>query len=210
MRPSSRVTDPAEWVGRVFPRFEDITIDASLNDGVWEIIFFRRDCASCREVIRELRTSEIDSERQVACVDISLKPRHGMEFASISSGCMLRVRPCFLFSISVENKNQGGMPCPDAVSRVRSPAMFRGFSASIHGTTSNAAAIRGPFACLSFEEQIPNTISIKRVSDLFRLAIIKRAHNPANPEGFPHTIAGNLPWYQRPEIPRHLRQACRS
>ena len=31
----------------------------------------------------------------------------------------------------------------------RSPAMSRGFSASIHGMTSNAGAIRGPFACLS-------------------------------------------------------------
>ena len=86
----------------------------------------------------------------------------------------------------------------------------RGFSASIHGTTSIAGAIRGPFACLSLEEEIQYTMSIDCVSDLLRLAIIKRAHNLANPEGFPHTIAGSLPWYQMPETPRHLIQACKS
>ena len=48
------------------------------------------------------------------------------------------------------------------------------------------------------------------VMERHRLATIKRAHSSAYSEGFPHTIAGILPRHQRPEIPRHLSQACTS
>lgn len=70
--PSYAILEPDKWLGRPYPLWSETVISEQVRDGAWMLVYYRRDCTHCQQIVPQLVVAAREStQRRLALIELS-------------------------------------------------------------------------------------------------------------------------------------------
>ncbi|MFO0916653.1 MAG: hypothetical protein U0795_27105 [Pirellulales bacterium] len=68
---SYAVLEPDKWLGRPYPLWSETVISEQVRDGVWMLVYYRRDCTHCQQIVPQLVEAAKSTQLRLALIELS-------------------------------------------------------------------------------------------------------------------------------------------